>query len=208
LTPYNSLIENNEGKEILSYFKKISLSELGGSGKNFKLNQKILSLQKGGSKNMAEKFYLTKEGLERLKREYEKLKKIKLEKQKGESPAFLHSEDLNLEYVAFKEDMNFLEARLNELEHVLKNYKLISLPPKEKQDTVQIGATVTLEEKDGSLNEFMIVGTMEANPSEGKISWRCPVGKALLGKKVGDEIVVTSPIKVVYKIKEIRYEIS
>ena len=157
---------------------------------------------------MAEKFYLTKEGLRKLREEYEKLKKIKLEKQKGESPTFLHSEDLNLEYVAFKEDMSFLEARLNELEHVLKNYQLISLPPKEKQDTVQIGATVTLEEKDGSLNEFMIVGTMEANPSEGKISWRCPVGKALLGKKVGDEVVVTSPIKVVYKIKKIRYEIS
>jgi transcription elongation factor GreA len=54
----------------------------------------------------------------------------------------------------------------------------------------------------------MIVGTLEANPSEGKISNESPVGKALLGKKVGDEIVITSPINVKYKIKKIRYEIS
>jgi len=157
---------------------------------------------------MEEIFYLTKEGLKKLKKEYQELKKIKEEKLKGETPKILHSEDLNPEYIAFREDMGFLEARLNELEHVLNNYKLIAPPPKEKRNTVQIGATVTLEEADGSINEFTIVGSLEANPAEGKISYLSPVGKALLGKKVGEEVVITSPIRVVYKIKKIKYQLS
>jgi transcription elongation factor GreA len=157
---------------------------------------------------MEKKFYLTKEGLEKLKKEYETLKKIRLAKLKGEMPKILHSEDLSNEYLAFKEDMNLLESRLFELEYILKNFILIKKPPKEQQDVVNVGATVTLEDEDGLTNEFMIVGTLEANPNEGKISTESPVGKALLGKRVGDEVVITSPIRVKYKIKKIRYEIS
>ncbi len=157
---------------------------------------------------MEEIFYLTKEGLERLKKEYQELKRIKKEKLKGEFPKILHSEDLNPEYIAFKEDFGFLESRINELEHVLNNYKLITPPPKGKRDRVQIGATVTLEEEDGSINEFTIVGTLEANPAEGKISYLSPVGKALLGKKLGEKVVITSPIKVVYKVKKIKYKLA
>jgi len=71
-----------------------------------------------------------------------------------------------------------------------------------------LGATVTLEEADGQINEFMIVGTLEANPGEGKISSESPVGKSILGKKIGEEVVITSPIKVVYKVKKIRYHLS
>jgi transcription elongation factor GreA len=157
---------------------------------------------------MPKKFYLTKKGLEKLKKEYETLKILKLSKLKGESPKILHSEDVNPEYLAFKEDIGFLENRILELEYILKNFILIKKPPKEKQNIVDIGATVTLEDTDGSINEFMIVGTLEANPSEGKISIQSPVGKALLGKKIGDEVMITSPINVKYKIKKIRYEIS
>jgi transcription elongation factor GreA len=133
---------------------------------------------------------------------------LKLSKLKGESPKILHSEDLNPEYLAFKEDIGFLESRIAELEYILKNFELIKIPPKERQNVVNLGATVTLEEKDGQINEFMIVGTLEANPNEGKISSESPVGKALLGKKVGDEVVIVSPIKVVYKIKKIKYQLS
>lgn len=151
------------------------------------------------------KFYLTKKGLEKIKKEFETLKRLKLSKIKGESPQILHSEDINPEYIAFREDMSFLEAKTAELENVLKNVELIKSPPKQKQNIVNLGATVTLEEKDGQINEFMVVGTLEANPSEGKISAQSPVGKSLLGHKIGDEIVITSPIKVVYKIKKIKY---
>ena len=79
------------------------------------------------------KFYLTKEGLERLKREHRDLKQLKLAKTKGESPKILHSEDLNPEYLAFQEDLNFLESRLIELENILKNAELIKPPSKDKK---------------------------------------------------------------------------
>jgi transcription elongation factor GreA len=157
---------------------------------------------------MAKNFYLTKKGLEKLKKEYEALNALRLAKLKGEPPKILHSEDISAEYLAFKEDMSFLERRLAELEYILKNFELIKVPPKGKQNIVSLGATVTLEDDDGLINEFMIVGTLEANPSEGKISNESPVGRALLGKRVGDEVAITSPINVKYKIKKIRYEIS
>ena len=151
------------------------------------------------------KFYLTKKGLERIKKEYQELQNIKLSKIRGETPAILHSEDLNPEYLSFREDMAFLERRIAELENILKNIELIKAPSKEDKEVVKIGATVTLEEKDGQLNEFMIVGTLEANPGQGKISAQSPVGMALLGQKIGSEVVLNSPIRIVYKIKKIKY---
>ena len=156
--------------------------------------------------NMAEakKFYLTKEGLERIKREYENLKAFRLEKIKEKRPEILHSQDLNPEYFVFQQDLDQLEFRIAELEDILQNAQIIKAPPKKEQNTVHLGATVTLEEDD-KINEFMIVGSLEANPSEGKISSESPVGKALLGKKAGEEVLITSPIKVVYKIKKIKY---
>jgi len=157
---------------------------------------------------MAKKFYLTKEGLERLRKEYQTLRQLKLAKTRGESPKIWHSEDLNPEYLSFQEDLSFLESRVNELDYVLKNFELIKVPPKGKKDSVSLGATVTLEEVGGKVNEFMIVGTLEANPSEGKISSESPVGKAILGKKLGEEVIITSPIKVVYKVKKIKYHLS
>ncbi len=77
----------------------------------------------------------------------------------------------------------------------------------EKQIFVNLGAKVKIEVT-GKNDEFMIVGTLEANPNLGMISNECPVGKALLGHKVGDEITISSPIKTTYKIKGIKYEIS
>ncbi len=158
---------------------------------------------------MEKKFYLTKKGLEKLKKEYQQLKELRIAKIKGkETPKILHSEDVNQEYLIFQEDLSLLESRIADLEYILKNAILIKLPPKDKRNVVNLGATVTLEEKDGQINEFTIVGTLEANPGEGKISSESPVGKALLGKKIGEEVMITSPIKVVYKIKKIRYHLS
>jgi len=154
------------------------------------------------------KFYLTKEGLERIKKEYKTLKELKLAKTRGESPKILHSEDLNPEYLVFQEDISFLESRIIELENIIKNAELIRLPKKEKQNIVDLGATVTLEDPSSQINEFMIIGTLEANPGKGKISSDSPVGMAILGKRVGDEVIITSPIKVVYKIKKIKYQLS
>lgn len=152
-----------------------------------------------------EKFYLTKEGLERLKKEYEELKALRLEKIKEKRPEILHSEDSNPEYFTFQEDLNLMDYRLVELKNVLEHSELIKPPPKEKQNIVSLGAVVTLEEKDGKINEFLIVSSLEANPNEGKISNLSPVGKAIFGKKIGEEVLITSPIKIVYKIKKVRY---
>ena len=157
---------------------------------------------------MAEKkFYLTKEGLEKIKKEYQGLKNLKLSKTKGEIPKIWHSEDLNPEYLSFQEDLSFLETRLIELENILKNAELIQLPSKEKQNIINLGAQVIVE-VDGQRDEFTLVGSLEANPSLGKISNESPVGQALLGHRIGDEVVVSSPIQTVYKIKKIKYRIS
>lgn len=150
------------------------------------------------------KFYLTKEGLERIKNEYQDLKDLKLAKTKGEIPKIWHSEDINPEYLSFREDLSFLETRIAELENILKNVELIKPPPKERQNLVNLGARVIVE-VDGQTDEFEIVGSLEANPSLGKISNESPVGKTLLGHRVGDEILVSSPIKTIYKIKKIKY---
>jgi len=150
------------------------------------------------------KFYLTKKGLEDLKKEYEILKSLRNAKIRGESPKIWESEDLNPEYLSFQEDLEFLETRLAELENILDNFSLIKKPPKDKLDRVDLGAAVTVQVHDAK-DEFIIVGTLEANPALGKISDESPVGQALLGKRVGDEIIVSSPIKTIYKIKKIRY---
>lgn len=153
-------------------------------------------------------FYLTKKGLERIKREHKDLKNLRLAKVTGGVPKIWQSEDVNPEYLSFQEDLSFLEARIAELDNILKNVSLINAPSKDKQNIVDFGATVTLQEHDGKINEFMVVGTLEANPYEGKISSESPVGRALLGKKVGDEVIITSPIKVVYRVKKIKYQLS
>lgn len=157
---------------------------------------------------IGKKFYLTKSGLEKLQKEYQDLKKVRIMKAKGGVPKILHSEDLDPEYLAVQEDLSFLAYRINELKNILEKAEIIQVPPKDQQKIVNLGALVTLQEKSGETNEFMIVGTLEANPSEGKISSDSPVGKAILGKSIGEEVHVTSPIRVVYKIKKIKYPIS
>ena len=100
--------------------------------------------------------------------------------------------------------MSFLRSRITELKNILGNYELIKNPSKQNQNIVGLGAMV-LVNVDGEKDEFLITGTLEANPSLGKISNESPVGKALMGHKVGDEVVVSSPIKTIYKVKKIKY---
>ncbi len=151
------------------------------------------------------KFYLTKEGLENLKKEYEGLVKLKKAKAKTGSPPALHSEELNPEFASFREGLDLLRSRIEELEYILKHYELIKPPPNKERNKVNLGAHVVVE-TEGQADEFVIVGTLEANPGAGKISDESPIGKALLNHKVGDEIFINSPIKIGYKIKKIRYK--
>lgn len=149
-------------------------------------------------------YYLTKEGLEKVKKEHQKLLDFKKAKTKDEVPSIWHSEDVNPEYLSFQEDMSLMEARIVEYENILRNAELIKKPQKEKQDTIQLGATVVCE-VGGEKDEFVLVGSLEANPALGKISDESPVGKALLDSRVGDVITVNSSVKVSYKILKISY---
>ena len=153
---------------------------------------------------MNQSFYLTKDGLEDLKKQYDVLKRIRSAKTKGGVPEIWESEDLSSEYLSFQEDMTLLEKRIIEIEDILKNFVLIKPPLKQNRDVVDLGAKVSLE-MDGDKNEFTIVGTLEADPSLGKISNESPVGRSLLGHKIGDEIPSSSSAKTVYKIRKIRY---
>lgn len=150
------------------------------------------------------KIYLTKKGEKKIKEELTKLLKTRKLKSKKDVPSVLHSEELNTEFLAFREDLEFLELKIKELEYILKNYELIKTPPKKERDKVHLGAQVKVE-VDGQEDEFMIIGTLEANPTAGKISNESPVGKAFINHKVGDEVIISSPVKVIYKIKAIKY---
>jgi len=154
--------------------------------------------------NLENKFYLTKNGLKKAKEEYRDLVELRKKKSKGDAPELLHSEELNPEYMSFLEDVELLENRIADLDNVLKNYEIISPPSKEKRKEIHLGAKVSLE-IDGEKDEFEIVGTFEANPSLGKISDDSPVGKYLIGRKEGEEFIMSSAIKTSYKIKKIKY---
>ena len=153
------------------------------------------------------KYYVTKQGLQKIEKDYQNLLEFKKKKITGEEvPSIWHSEEVNPDYLAFQEDMSLLELKLAEFELMLKNVELIKLPSKEKRNEVYLGATITLEEVPGrEINEYTLLGTMEANPAEGRISTDSPVGRTLLGKKLGEEVVISSPIRVVYRIKKISY---
>ncbi|MDO8470373.1 MAG: GreA/GreB family elongation factor [bacterium] len=150
------------------------------------------------------KFYLSKEGLTKAKQEYNKLLEFKKSKTKGEVPAILHSEDVNPEYITFQEDLSILDARLAEYENILKNSEIIKSPSKEKRGEICLGAKIVCE-VGGERDEFVIVGSLESNPSLGKISNVSPVGSTLLGHKAGDIVTVNSSIKVTYKVLKISY---
>jgi len=153
-------------------------------------------------------FYITKGKLQELKKEYEELLNIERKKALGqEVPKILESEDLNPEFVSFQEDIGFLRSRIDELKNILEHHELIKAPAKDKRGVVQLGAKVKID-VDGQRDEFVVVGTLEANPALGKISNESPVGMAILGHKVGDEVVVFSPMKITYKIKKIKYDVS
>jgi transcription elongation factor GreA len=139
-------------------------------------------------------FYLTKEGLEKTKRDYNSLLEFRKMKTTGEVPSIWHSEDVNPEYLSFQEDMSVLEARLTEYENILKNVELISLPPKgvERRE-VKLGATVTVD-LGGEVDTFTIVGTLEADPLQKRISNESPIGNGLLGAKIDDVVKVKTTL--------------
>lgn len=158
-------------------------------------------------RDMEKNFYLTKSGFKKIRQEYEELKQIKLAKTRGEAPAVLHSEEVNPEFIALQEDLGLLDIKLVEMENIIKNARLIKVPPKVGRDQVNVGATV-LVDINGKDQELTLVGTLEADPEKGRISNESPVGQVLLGKKAGEFASLDGNGKIIYKIKKISYNLS
>jgi len=152
----------------------------------------------------SKKFILTKEGLDQLKSEYEKLTKVvrpRITRRIQDAREFGDLTE-NSEYDAAKEEQSLTEARIAQIEEVLPKAELISQP--KVSDFVVIGSKIVVE-IDGQVDKFTIVGTVEANPAQKKISNESLVGAALIGAKVGEVVEVVTPIfRTKYKILEIK----
>ena len=152
----------------------------------------------------SKKFVLTSTGLENLRKEHAALTNV-------ERPAVIERIQIarefgdlaeNSEYDAAKEDQSLLETRIIQLEEILKSAEIID----ERQDVdfVVIGSTVVVEMNDEE-HEFTIVGSVEADPVQRKISNESPVGKALLGLKKSEIIEIgVGPVRTKIKVLEIK----
>ncbi len=147
--------------------------------------------------------YISKVGLEELKKE---LQRLKTEKRREIAQRLQEAKSLgdlseNAEYQEAKESQSALESRILELEGIIKHSRVIEKPT--KKNYVSIGSTVEAK-FDGRSREFTIVGSEEANPVENRISNESPLGKAFLGRKIGEEVEVKTPKgKAKYKILRI-----
>jgi transcription elongation factor GreA len=105
----------------------------------------------------------------------------------------------NSEYQSARAAQERNEARINEIEHILQNVELIKAPRGVAK--VQLGSRVKLKGKGGVVKEFQVVGTVEADPLNGKISDESPIGRALLGKALNDSVEIKTPIETAaYKV--------
>ena len=156
---------------------------------------------------MAKEYRLSAERFEELKQELTYLKTVR-DKEVAELIKEARSfGDLseNSEYDEAKNEQGKLYSRIAELEEILSNYTIISEQEK-NMDIVHVGNTVVVEDLEFSEEEtYQIVGSQEADPMNGRISEESPFGRALLGRKAGDEVVVEAPAgNIRYKITAIQ----
>ncbi len=138
---------------------------------------------------------LTEEGLAKLEQELEHLKHVRRPQvaERIRQSKELASTQNNAEYDDAKNEQAFVEGRILTLEKLIQDSTIIDEERAHHASQVQIGSTVTVSEGKGKRQQFTIVGSAEADPKEGKISNESPVGRALLGKRVGDEVQVVVP---------------
>lgn len=151
---------------------------------------------------MKKQFRLTKEGVQELRAELTELlslrgpiaERIKTAREFGDLAE-------NAEYSSARQEQERLEGRIAEIEHILQNVEVIKKPKGDSK--VQLGSVVKLK-ANGKTKEFQVVGTVEADPLQGKISDESPIGRALLGKKEGDAVEIKTPVEnSTYKIVDI-----
>ena len=139
------------------------------------------------------KILITQEGLTKLQSELDHLLSVRRQEiaDKIKRAREMGGTENNAEYEDAKNEQAFVEGRILMLENTVKNATVIESPA--MPGVVEIGDKVLIQNQDGKIEQFVIVGSAEASPVEGKISNESPVGKALLGKKIGDEVEVKTP---------------
>jgi transcription elongation factor GreA len=145
---------------------------------------------------MAEKAVpMTREGIERLEKELEELRNVRRPQvaERIHQAKELASAQNNAEYEEAKNEQAFVEGRIMTLEHLLQNVSVIDEEAAHHANRVQLGASVTVTSEDGKTMDYTIVGPAEAKPTGGMISNESPVGRALLGKRVGDQVQIQVP---------------
>lgn len=149
---------------------------------------------------MKKQFHLTQEGVGELEQELKDLvsqrgpiaERIKTAREFGDLAE-------NAEYTSARQEQERVESRISEIEHILLNVELIKKPKGDSK--VQLGSKVTLKGNGGKKKEFQVVGTVEADPLNGKISDESPIGQALLGKKQGEAVEIVTPAETsTYKV--------
>jgi len=151
---------------------------------------------------MKKLYRLTREGVDELQAELE----ILVAKRANIADAIKTARELgdlaeNAEYQSARAEQDRNEARISEIENILQNVEIIKRPRGDSK--VQLGSVVKLK-NDGKTKEFQVVGTVEADPLNGKISDESPIGQALLGKKEGESVEIVTPADTTsYKIVDI-----
>jgi transcription elongation factor GreA len=143
---------------------------------------------------MSEQFvYLTREGYTKLDAELDHLRKVRRREVAQRLHEALSEGDLleNAELEAARNEQAFVEGRILELVDVLSRAEIIT--EEDPDGIVRLGSHVTVIEGDGPRETYHIIGSAEADPSQGKVSYESPFGKALMGHEVGDEVVVHTP---------------
>jgi len=134
--------------------------------------------------------YITQEGLNRLQAELEVLRNKRRPEVAERIRQAKEFGDINEKYDDAKNEQGFVEGRILLLEKLIRNASIIE--GKHVKGVVEVGSTVKVHDDYGD-EAFTIVGSAEAEPSKGRISLESPVGKALLGKRVGDDVSVLTP---------------
>lgn len=152
---------------------------------------------------MKKQYLLTQEGITELEKEFADLvaergpiaERIKTAREFGDLSE-------NAEYSSARQEQERTETRISEIENILQNVEVIKKPKGDSK--VQIGSSVKMKSEKGSVKAFQVVGTVEADPMNGKISDESPIGMALLGKKVGELVEIITPAETThYKITDI-----
>ena len=143
---------------------------------------------------MSDETYLTSEGAASLRAELDDLKGSKRKDLAKRLRIAIQQGDLseNADYIIAKEEQGFLEGRILELESILKNVVIID-DKNGSRDVVDLGARVTIQEEDYPPETYYLVGVNEANPRKGRISHASPIGLAVIGHRVGDEVFADTP---------------